>query len=232
MITCSELAGQIFSRLSKYEESEGINEKGFGTISEKQYKFMVKLASKDPKITIFDDGDKLFKKLEGMAQVGKTKVIPFAAYEYRAPQGSRYAVYSDIYANWPFEPPCPSMLLPDITEHYGADWYPNAQEENVSASEYFKRIAECRSKNHWFRPNGFSPINKIEHDTLVSLWFTNPGDCVACDMDFEDGIGSLMLNDVKLAGCGKKVSIYMMYSFREEDSMAFPFLYSSGHDKL
>lgn len=232
MITFSELAGSIIDRLRKYEDpGTGINEKGFGIISEKQYKFLIKLAQNEENVKIFPEEGNIFKKCEGFAQVGKKKVLPFAVYVHKSSQGERYAIYTDAYAEWPYGQDPPILFQPDFfpSEHDVIEATPHAIDIEMKASEYLAKLAEDRSKNYWFRPSGLAPLQTVEHDTLVRLWIKNPGTCMP-SLAHLDGMPCLTVLQAKVAGCSKKTDITMVYLFRN-DGFAFPFIHSSAHER-
>lgn len=237
MITFSDLAGSILDRLRKNEDPEqGINEKGFGVISEKQYNFLIKLAHEDSSVKFFPEESTLFKKVEGIAKVGKKKELPCAVYVHKGKQGNRYAMYSDAYALWPYEQTPPVLFLPELQPdtHQVIDCTPNALAIESKASEYLVRLADVRSKNYWFRPTGVSPLRADEHDTVIRLWSTEPGACVpaTADIDGNDSIASITVPQVKLTGCGKKTDVTLVYLFRNHDGVPFPFIHSSAHERI
>lgn len=234
MITLSELAGSMLTRMKKSELPEyRINTKGFGVISEKQYNFIVKLASRDPEAQIYPEQGSMFKKCEGVAQTGKNRCVPFSVYVHRTPQGNRYAMYSEVFAEWPYEHVPPVIHLPDmvVSVHDVEEATPLAELLDQTAEEYLFAIASHKSANGWFRPTGIAFVQPTEHDTYMRVWASNPGKTKEPTDKFIDILPHSMIESVKLPGCGKKTTITFGYVFRE-DGMAFPVIYSTGHQKL
>lgn len=234
MITFSELAGSIFERKKKYEDPElSLNSKGFGVISEKQYNFIMKLAKFDPNAKMYPEQGSLCKTCEGIAKIGKTKEIPFSVYVHALSSGKRYAIYSEVFAEWPYEHVPPVIHLPDmvVSADDVQESTPFAEHIEQSVDEYAVKIASYKSSNGWFRSTGIAFVQPTEHDTYMRAWSKHPGKTNDPHDELFDILPHSAIQSVKLPGCGKKTTITFGYIFRE-DGMAFPIIHSTGHQKI